>query len=341
MNKLASQVGETDRVTLAAVALTGLSLYMVVHVGVLGALLAGLLTFHLVRFTEPLLLRMGINRGGRTIALALLAALFASLLWLGILGLRALLTSGPDNLAVLLGQLAAVIDTARARLPAEVQDFLPADVSELQSQAAGWLRSHAVQVGMVSQDVARVLVHILLGTVVGGLIAVQASTRAHAPGPLAAALTVRARILAGAFRRVVFSQIRISALNTTMTALYLAFVLPLFDVHLPLVKTMVAVTFIAGLLPIIGNLISNTVIFLISLSVSGEVAIASLAYLVLIHKLEYFFNARIIGGQIGARAWEMLAAMILMEAWLGIPGLIAAPIYYAYVKDELKSRGLI
>jgi hypothetical protein len=30
-----------------------------------------------------------------------------------------------------------------------------------------------------------------------------------------------------------------------------------------------------------------------------------------------------------------------MDAWFGIPGLIAAPIYYAYIKDELAMRKFI
>jgi len=71
------------------------------------------------------------------------------------------------------------------------------------------------------------------------------------------------------------------------------------------------------------------------------VALVSLAYLIIIHKLEYFLNARIIGGHIRARAWELLIAMLVMEAAFGIPGLIAAPIYYAYVKDELRERKLV
>jgi predicted PurR-regulated permease PerM len=46
-------------------------------------------------------------------------------------------------------------------------------------------------------------------------------------------------------------------------------------------------------------------------------------------------NARIIGGQIEARAWELLLAMLAMEAAFGLPGVIAAPIFYAYLKREL------
>jgi predicted PurR-regulated permease PerM len=60
-----------------------------------------------------------------------------------------------------------------------------------------------------------------------------------------------------------------------------------------------------------------------------------------IHKLEYFLNARIVGAHIRASAWELLLAMLLMESAFGIVGLVAAPVYYAYLKDELVARGLI
>jgi len=107
------------------------------------------------------------------------------------------------------------------------------------------------------------------------------------------------------------------------------------------VKTMIVITFVAGLLPVIGNLISNTVIVIVSLANSLAVAIASLTYLVVIHKLEYFLNAKIIGTQIHSRAWELLIAMLVMEAAFGLGGVVAAPIYYAYIKAELAERGLV
>jgi predicted PurR-regulated permease PerM len=94
-------------------------------------------------------------------------------------------------------------------------------------------------------------------------------------------------------------------------------------------------------LPVVGNLISNTVIVVVSLSHSPAIAMASLGFLVVMHKLEYFLNARIMGAQIHARAWEILLAMLLMEAAFGIPGVIAAPIYYAYIKGELSELGMI
>jgi len=52
-------------------------------------------------------------------------------------------------------------------------------------------------------------------------------------------------------------------------------------------------------------------------------------------------NARIIGVQIKARAWELLIAMLVMEAAFGLQGVLAAPIIYAYIKKELSDRELI
>ena len=118
-------------------------------------------------------------------------------------------------------------------------------------------------------------------------------------------------------------------------------ILPLFGVELPFKKTLIVVTFIAGLLPVLGNLISNTVIVIVGLSYSFGVAMASLAFLIVIHKLEYFLNARIVGTQISSRTWELLVAMLAMEAAFGVAGVVAAPIYYAFLKEELKSRGLV
>ena len=36
-------------------------------------------------------------------------------------------------------------------------------------------------------------------------------------------------------------------------------------------------------------------------------------------------------------SWELLLAMLAMEAAFGIGGVVAAPIYYAYVKRELSA----
>lgn len=134
---------------------------------------------------------------------------------------------------------------------------------------------------------------------------------------------------------------KISALNTALTVLYLLIILPLCGVHMPMVTILIPLTFIAGLIPVVGNLISNAAIVLISLGMSPGTAVASLVFLIAIHKLEYFTNARIIGGEVHAGAWELLCAMLAMEAVFGVAGLVAAPVAYAWLKAELKARGMI
>jgi predicted PurR-regulated permease PerM len=173
------------------------------------------------------------------------------------------------------------------------------------------------------------------------MVALRDATKDEHYKPFARAMAQRADMFGNAFKRIVFAQVRIAAINAFFTGVYLVVILPLLGVHLPLVKTMIAITFVVGLIPVAGNLISNTIIVIVSLSQSLAIAIASLAYLVVIHKLEYFLNARIVGGQIRANAWELLITMLLMEAVFGIAGIVAAPIYYAYIKSELRSYDLI
>ena len=331
-----------SKVDLASCVLAVAALAAILGVGLLSALLSGLLVYNLVQFTAPMLGRLGVPaRLANGVALTLLALVFVVLITAGVTSGVSLLNGGPESVVTLLTKMAEIIDEARVHLPIWARDYFPSDLRELEALSAKLLREHAGQLQLVGRDVGVLLVHILVGMVIGGLVTLNPAVASRPLGPLAAALADRVTLLSKAFRNIVFSQIRISALNTFLTAIYLVVVLPALGVHLPFVRTMIVVTFVAGLLPVIGNLISNTVIVIVSLSNSFLAAIGSLVFLVVIHKLEYFVNARIIGSRIKARAWELLLAMVFMEACFGIPGLIAAPIYYAYLKDELAMRRLI
>lgn len=342
MHKPLTAAIDTSKIELVSLGFAALALYAILAFGLLSALLSGLLIYQLVQFAAPVLLRAGMNRSvGTTVAVTSVATLIGVAITFGVVELVSLITRGVENLAFLLQKMAEVISTARAQVPPWALEYLPENIDGVQAIAAKWLTENAGQVGVISQDIGKFLFHVIIGLIIGGLVAFKTNDAGPQRGPLSQELTNRVRTLSGAFRSVVFSQVKISALNTTLTSIYLAVILPLFGIDLPFMKTMIAVTFFAGLLPVLGNLISNTVIVVVSLSVSPVVAVASLAYLVVIHKLEYFINARIIGTRIRAKAWEILVAMLAMEAFFGLPGLIAAPIYYAYIKDELFSRKLI
>lgn len=315
-------------------------LWFVLAYHLLLALLSGLLVHQLIHLLAPRLAGRVSGRG-HAVALALLVVaviglatplVFAGMAWLARAG---------AHLPHLELKVQTVIEHAHTQLPEILRQYLPRDVAQMQASVTAWIGEHLGELQIAGKTAVSAVVHVIIGMVLGGLIAFEEQRSPDAQRPLARTLTVRAALLAGAFRQIVFAQVRISALNTAFTALFLLAVLPAFGIHLPLVKTLILVTFVAGLLPVIGNLISNTAIVLVGLSVSFGVAIAALAFLIVIHKLEYFLNARIVGSRIHARAWELLAAMLAMEAAFGIAGLVAAPIYYAYVKRELADAGLI
>ena len=338
---LDSSASKLTPAQIAAWMLMGVALVLVLHLHLLTALLSGLLVFELVHIIAPALHRRFFGRRPRLVAIALLAALVVGMMTVVVIAIIAFLRSEAGSLPVLLHKIADILERAKTALPEWLGVYMPGDADELREHLFEWLNSHANELRLAGTETLRTLANILVGMIVGAILALYEAVDPAANKPLAAALAARATKLGDAFRRVVFAQARISLINTIFTAIYLALALPLLGVQLPLTKTMIAITFVAGLLPIVGNLISNTVIVIVSLAYSVHVAVASLVFLVVVHKLEYFLNAKIIGTRIVARTWELLIAMLAMEAAFGLPGVVAAPIYYAYVKTELVDRGLI
>ncbi|MGB9128685.1 MAG: hypothetical protein WCB97_03480 [Thiobacillus sp.] len=339
---MTENLAPATRYQIAAWLMMAAGLLTILHLRLLPALLAGLLVVQLVHLLAP---RFVIGKLSHTWSKVLVVSLI-TLVVLGALGgvtagaILYLRTEG--GLTGLLTKMAEVIENSRELLPPWAGEWLPqGDESVIRAGLVEWLRDHAQDLRRLGGDAGRALLLILIGFIIGSFIALREATPHLTLAPLAQALCERAHRLAEAFRRVVFAQVRISALNALLTWIYLGVILPLFGVELPFVKTMVLVTFVVGLLPVLGNLISNTIIVIISLSHSLYAAAGSLVFLVIIHKLEYFVNARIIGGQIKARAWELLIVMLAMEAAFGVPGVIAAPVFYAYIKKELSDRKLI
>ena len=323
----------------ASYLLSVLAVPIVLHWHLLPAVFAGL-AVHVL--TVKLARRLPANWGGlaHTVALSVLAVAVI----LGLTGITLALWSflhANGGLASLLSTVGDTLSRVRHALPEPAADVLPTSTEELREELAEMVLEHGEKLSAFGVAGIKTFAHVLLGMVVGGMTALHKFVEPHLWPPLASALHARAQALAISFDKVVLAQVKIAALNTLLTALYLAIILPLGGVRLPLLTVLIPLTFVVGLLPVVGNLISNTVIVLLSLGVSPGVALASLIFLIVIHKLEYFTNARIIGGQVHARAWELLCAMLAMEALFGIPGLVAAPVLYAWVKGELLARGMI
>jgi predicted PurR-regulated permease PerM len=141
-------------------------------------------------------------------------------------------------------------------------------------------------------------------------------------------VVLRFQVFYQCFTTVMGAQIIISAINTVLTAIFVT------AVGLPHGIVVVGVTFLCGLLPVIGNILSNTIITAIAFTVSPKMALISLGFLIVIHKLEYFLNSKIIGDRIRNPVWLTLLGLILGEKLMGIPGMILAPVVLNYIKVE-------
>jgi predicted PurR-regulated permease PerM len=147
-------------------------------------------------------------------------------------------------------------------------------------------------------------------------------------------LALRFETFYASFARVIGAQILISLINTALTTVFLVW----NQFHYATV--IIVLTFLFGLLPIIGNLLSNTLIVGVAFTISPRMALFALIFLVVIHKCEYFLNSKIIGDRIKNPIWLTLIGLVLGEKLMGIPGMILAPVVLHYIKVEASRRKL-
>ena len=342
----------------ASYILMGLALWAVLYFHFLPLLLAVLLTYVFIAKTNGLLLwlrRRLLSRGHflhkvltaqniNLISATLAIGMVCLMIFLLSLGVYHLIHGG--HITVMLGKLAAILeDTKNSKeLPAALLNMLPNNIAEIKAQGIRLINEYSAALTRISKNSITSFVYILIGIIIGAMLSFHRLNmrRSRRKMPIfKAELVQRIRNFETSFERVFIAQAKISLVDTLLTAVYLYLILPLFGVDLPFRFTVLVIAFVVGLIPVAGNLISNTVIIILSLGTSLYVAAASLVFLVVIHKLEYFLNAKIIGSEIESSAWELLVAMVVFERIFGVGGIVVAPVYYAYLKNELKRQALI
>ena len=322
------------------------ALLLLMLAGLLPGLLFACLGFLATRWLAELLARVPhrmkprmaprLPRWAQVLAAALVVAAPLALLLLGLSQSRSFLSEAPLQYRELLDYVARTVLELRQKLPPDLAALLPAGTAEVQRTVANYLGAKAGMLALAGRAWLGGVLHAYVGLLIGALAAVRPHIGTH-QRPLAQQLHQRITRFGEAFRQIVAAQFWIAAFNTLLTAAFLLFVLPLFDLALPYTPALITLTFVAGLVPIVGNLLCNAVLTLVGLSVSPSVALACLVFLVVIHKAEYFINAKVIGHRTHMGVWELLTVMFVMEAIFGPPGLVAAPLFYAYVKKELQA----
>lgn len=309
--------------------------------GLLAPLLAGMLVYSIVHIISDKFGKKYDRKYIRLFVVTSIGSVITAALILLIWWAISFFSSGAGNPEAILQRMADIIESSRGQCPEWLCENLPDSTNELRSLASSWLREHAVDARNAGAEAGQIFVRIIIGMIVGAMISLRKTTDQDRSGMLRLELTNRINNFYRCFRKIIFAQAKISAINTIATGIYIFVVLPSFGIHLPLAKTLVLMTFILGMMPIIGNIMSNTMLVIIALPFGLHVAIGSLVFLVVLHKLEYFLNAKIIGDEIQSRAWELLLAMLVMESMFGLPGVVLAPILYSYIKIELKQFKLI
>lgn len=134
------------------------------------------------------------------------------------------------------------------------------------------------------------------------------------------------------FKKVMSAQLIISVINSALTLILL------FALNIPYKVTLIVLVFIFGLLPVIGNLISNTIICSAAFVWAGLwPLVISLGFLVTIHKLEYILNSKIIGHITALPIYITLLALIIGELLFNISGMILAIPTVLFIREELRN----
>lgn len=329
---------------LASYFFIGLAILGALHFNLVGAFISGCLVYSITQnISNKMENKWQLGKISRTITIFFIVCVISLLLSGLVFGVIHFLkgTSSYGGLSIVLSKSADILDTLKQTLPSGISSHIPGSIDAIKTQAVIMMKENSHSLSTAGVGFFHHLARYFVGIVIGAMLSFHVFRKAEDYKPLSKHFLNRLSILKDSFNKVVYAQVKISLVNTVITGIYIMIVLPLFGVHLPLSKTLIVITFVAGLIPVVGNLISNTMLVLISTGVSLKIGVISLIFLVLIHKMEYFLNAKIIGSQVNAVAWELLFAMFIMEVVFGFGGVIAAPIIYAYIKSELNNYHLV
>ena len=268
------------------------------------------------------------------LALILFSIVVAGIVAAGAYFARAAILALPDVADTSIPSASAWAQKRQIELPFTDFESLRQVVTDALGQEAHYLRN----VANFARSAAAVLAFSVLGIVAAGSLFLKTGLDPHRVthrvknnlySICCDEVSTRFRDFYRSLATVIGAQIMISLINTLLTAIFL------LAVRLPHAPLLIAITFLCGLVPIAGNLVSNTVIVFVALTVSLKLAISAFMFLVLIHKLEYFLNSKIIGDRIRNPVWLTLIALIIGEQLMGIPGLILAPVVLNYLRVEM------
>lgn len=212
---------------------------------------------------------------------------------------------------------------------------LPVDnLREIRELALDTIRVNYKSIGHMSGAVLRHVFQIIVGVFIAILCFMgdhPAPTEAHFYDATRREFDARVEIFMLGFEKLFTAQIIISLINTAITGIFILIT------GVPYVHFLLLATLILGIVPIVGNVTANFIVVGTALTVSPRLAMVTLVFLVVSHKLQYFLNSHIMGSRINMPVWQVLVAMLVGEALMGFTGLILAPALVFYAREEMQA----
>jgi predicted PurR-regulated permease PerM len=312
----------------ASYVLFGASLLLIAVFKLGPCLLAALVSYMILDITERRLRDLGVRASiSRLSAVVTFIVLAAALSWIFVRFLTVGLDRLPELMDRVLPRLATLAADRGISFPVE-------NARELRDLVVTNARENARAVGATSGFLTRGFFLVIVGLFIANLRFLTPSVEEDR-GSLYDALRIefmdRVQLFVRSFERIVGAQFTISVVNTVLTGAFLV------AMGFPFRTFLILLTFVCGLIPIVGNIISNSFITLAGLTESVHLAVGALVYLVVLHKLEYLLNSRIVGGSIDSPMWVTLIGIVVGEATMGVPGVLIAPALLHYVREELRA----
>ena len=154
----------------------------------------------------------------------------------------------------------------QAEITKYLPGYIPDSVTDLKDEIFAFMKDN-VTTQNTSSDILHNFVTMVMGLIIGILVAIHGFHR-RTPQPVFKSLLIQ-RIQNYQFHlKCCFAQIKISAINTLLFILFAFILLPLWEFTFLFAKTLTILTFMFGLIPILGNLLSNTLTFIAALTIS-------------------------------------------------------------------------
>ncbi len=227
------------------------------------------------------------------------------------------------------GRVARVIAETRDTLPARIaavrenelfhklQDYLP-DGDQLAERAS----HYGAEVMRSAAEVGHFVIAVIIGLVLAIVYyfeqdKVRAMRDQLPPATVLATMMRWLEHLAEAVSLTVQLQLIVAGLNTVLT-------LPvLLLLGIPHVGPLMVVIFVSGLVPVVGNLVSGTILSFLAFQSQGVLGVALFVGLTFaLHKVEsYYLNPRLTARHVKLPGFVLVLSLLAFEHLFGVPGL--------------------